>query len=595
MASAANRTITGVVISGEDNEPLIGASVYVHTDELKKAGASQTSLGTITDIDGKFSLSVPDKVTRIHCSYIGFEEQVIVLQGDKKSYRIVLQTSAHTLGDVVVTGYQTLERRKLTAAISKVEVSDAMVGAAKSIDQALTGQIAGVSVTNTSGAPGSPAKIRIRGTASMNGTQDPLWVLDGIPLEGTDIPKMDNKSSDNDIVNIGQSSIAGLSPNDIESITILKDAAATAIYGARAANGVIVVTTKRGRTGKPVVNFNTKLTYTPNLETSRLNLLNSEEKVNLELQMMKEAPFNKWGFYPIPVYSEKGGVAAILKQYNLMDIYREKGWEGLTPEAQNAINRLKSINTDWNDILFRDAITQEYNISISGGSEKVTYYNSLGYTLENGNIPGVSLSRFNLTSKTSYQINKLLKVGVSIFANRRKNTTFLTDTYGLTNPVYYSRIANPYFEPFDNNNNYLYDYDVVTGSIPDLLQGYNILEERENTSNKSVTTAINSIFDIELRFNDQWKVTSQVGVQWDQLSREEYAGTNSFNLRNQRENSAYYKGNDRIYLIPEGGMLKSTNSTTSQITWKVQGEYKNTFNDIHNIQIMAGSEIRKNW
>ena len=325
MASAANRTITGVVISGEDNEPLIGASVYVHTDELKKAGASQTSLGTITDIDGKFSLSVPDKVTRIHCSYIGFEEQVIVLQGDKKSYRIVLQTSAHTLGDVVVTGYQTLERRKLTAAISKVEVSDAMVGAAKSIDQALTGQIAGVSVTNTSGAPGSPAKIRIRGTASMNGTQDPLWVLDGIPLEGTDIPKMDNKSSDNDIVNIGQSSIAGLSPNDIESITILKDAAATAIYGARAANGVIVVTTKRGRTGKPVVNFNTKLTYTPNLETSRLNLLNSEEKVNLELQMMKEAPFNKWGFYPIPVYSEKGGVAAILKQYNLMDIYREKG------------------------------------------------------------------------------------------------------------------------------------------------------------------------------------------------------------------------------------------------------------------------------
>lgn len=175
----------------------------------------------------------------------------------------------------------------------------------------------------------------------MNGTQDPLWVLDGIPLEGTDIPKMDNKSSDNDIVNIGQSSIAGLSPNDIESITILKDAAATAIYGARAANGVIVVTTKRGRTGKPVVNFNTKITYTPNLETSRLNLLNSEEKVNLELQMMKEAPFNKWGFYPIPVYSEKGGVAAILKQYNLMDIYREKGWEGLTPEAQNASTRFK--------------------------------------------------------------------------------------------------------------------------------------------------------------------------------------------------------------------------------------------------------------
>lgn len=595
-ASAANRTITGVVISGEDNEPLIGASVYVHADDLKKAGASQTSLGTITDMDGKFSISIPEKVTRIHCSYIGFEEQVIALQGDKRSYRIVLQPSAHALADVVVTGYQTLERRKLTAAISKVELSDAMVGATKSIDQALTGQIAGVAVTNTSGAPGAPAKIRIRGTASLNGTQDPLWVLDGIPLEGTDIPKMDSNSSDNDIVNIGQSSIAGISPNDIESITILKDAAATAIYGARAANGVIVVTTKRGRTGKPVVNFSTKLTYSPNLDTSQLNLLNSEEKVNLELQMMKEQPFDYggWGFMFYPVYPEKGGVVNILRKYELLDTYRQNGWDGLTPEAQNAINRLKSINTDWNDILFRDAFTQEYNLSISGGSEKVTYYNSLGYTKENSNVPGVSLSRFNLTSKTNYQLNKLLKIGISIFANRRKNRTFMTDSYGLTNPVYYSRIANPYFEPFDNEHNYLYDYD-VTGSVTDEKRGFNIFEERDNTSKESITTAINSIFDTELRFNDQWKLTSQIGVQWEQLSQEEYVGLNSFNMRNMREDKTYYKDGVRTYIIPEGGMLKTTGATTSQITWKIQGEYKNTFSDIHDIQIMAGSEIRKNW
>lgn len=170
------------------------------------------------------------------------------MQAGKNDYRIILQPSAHTLGDVIVTGYQEVERRKLTAAITKIDVTDAMVGSAKSIDQALAGQIAGVAVTTTSGAPGAPARIRIRGTASLNGTQDPLWVLDGIPLEGTDIPKLDDDTS-NDIVNIKQSSIAGISPNDIESITILKDAAATAIYGARAANGVIVVTTKRGRTG----------------------------------------------------------------------------------------------------------------------------------------------------------------------------------------------------------------------------------------------------------------------------------------------------------------------------------------------------------
>lgn len=600
FASAANRTITGVVVSGEDNEPLIGASVYIHTEDLKKAGASQTTLGTITDMDGKFSLSVPEGITRIHCSYIGYEEKDIALQAGKDSYRIVLQSSAHALGDVVVTGYQELERRKLTAAIAKVDVTDAMVGAAKSIDQALAGQIAGVAVTTTSGAPGAPARIRIRGTASLNGTQDPLWVLDGIPLEGTDIPKLDG-STDNDIVNMKQSSIAGISPNDIEDITILKDAAATAIYGARAANGVIVITTKRGRAGKPVVNFNTKLTYTPNLDASRLNLLNSEEKVDLELQLLKEDTFGLlWGAVQVPVFIEKGGVAAIMKQHsstniNLIDIYKEKGWDGLSPDVQNAINKLKTINTDWNDILFRDAFTQEYNFSISGGGEKVTYYNSLGYVKENGNVPGVSMNRFNLTSKTSYQVNKMLKLGISLFANRRKNKTFMTDTYGLTNPVYYARIANPYFDPFDENGNYLYDYDVIAYNETDKEQGFNIFEERENTSKESVITAINSIFDAQLRFNDQWKVYSQIGVQWDQLSQQEYAGLNSFNIRNQRKNSYHTVNGVRTPIIPEGGMLKTTNSTTSQITWKLQGEYKNTFKDIHDIQIMAGSELRKNW
>ena len=588
FASAANRTITGVVISGEDNEPLIGASVYVNADDLKKAGVSQTSLGTITDMDGKFSISIPEKVTRLHCSYIGFEEQDIVLQAGKDTYRIVLQASAHTLGDVVVTGYQELERRKLTAAIAKVDVTDGMVGAAKSIDQALAGQIAGVAVTTTSGAPGAPARIRIRGTASLNGTQDPLWVLDGIPLEGTDIPDLGDEA--NNIVDMKQSSIAGISPNDIESITILKDAAATAIYGARAANGVIIVTTKKGRTGKPIINFNTRLTYTPNLDTSKLNLLNSEEKINLELELMKEPNdvINN-----LPAYYRKGGVASVLKQYDLFKVYQQQGWNGLPIEAQNAINQLKNINTDWNDILFRDAFTQEYNFSISGGSEKVTYYNSLGYSKEDGNVPGVSMSRFNLTSKTSYQMNRLLKIGFSLFANRRKNTNFVTDSHGYSNPIYYARTANPYQESYDAAGNYIYDYNINTDDEPNPNQGFNIFEERANTNKETVTSAVNAMFNADLRFNDHWKLTSQVGLQWEQANQEQYIGGNTFTMRNMRENSKYDNGTK--YFIPEGGMHKVNNATTSQITWKVQGEWNQSFKDIHEVQIMAGSEIRKNW
>ena len=175
-------------------------------------------------------------MTRLFCSYVGHEVQELKLVPGKDQYEITLFPSAQMLDAVVVTGYQTVERRKLTAAVGKLNISDETIGAVKSIDQALAGQIAGLSVTSTSGAPGAPAKIRIRGTSSLNGTQDPLWVLDGIPLEGTDVPQSNVL---NDVSNIQQSSIAGLNPADIENITVLKDAAATAIYGARAANGVI--------------------------------------------------------------------------------------------------------------------------------------------------------------------------------------------------------------------------------------------------------------------------------------------------------------------------------------------------------------------
>lgn len=324
---------------------------------------------------------------------------------------------------------------------------------------------AGLSVTSTSGAPGAPAKIRIRGTSSLNGTQDPLWVLDGIPLEGTDVPQSNVL---NDVSNIQQSSIAGLNPADIENITVLKDAAATAIYGARAANGVIVITTKKGKVGKPVINFSSKFTYMPTLSTNRLNMLNSQEKVDLELELLRSN---------FAYGDNKGGVSKIISGYGLTDAYKKGGWGALTPEAQTDISRLRNTETDWGDILFRDAFNQEYSLSLSGGNERVTYYTSIGYYQENGNVKGVGLDRLNIVAKTSYKVNRMLKFGVSLFVNRRNNKTYLTDTYGLVNPVYYSRKANPYYQPFDVNGNYVYDFDVQNNSDTDL--GFNIFEERK--------------------------------------------------------------------------------------------------------------------
>ena len=580
-AFAAEKKVQGVVISSEDNLPLIGASVYVTAEDLKKAGSAQTTMGVITDVDGQFSIAIPAGITRFFCSYVGYDVLEVKLVPGKEHYEITLHASSQMLDAVVVTGYQTVERRKLTAAVSKLDISDETIGAVKSIDQALAGQIAGLSVSPTSGAPGAPAKIRIRGTASLNGTQDPLWVLDGIPLEGTDVPEPDEL---NDITNMKQSSIAGLNPADIENITILKDAAATAIYGARAANGVIVITTKKGKVGKPVINFSSRFTYTPTLSLDRLNLLNSAEKVGLEMDMIRNnySPDN-----------HKGGVYNILSNYKELSAFQNGGWDALSSDTQAAINRLKSVNTNWGDILFRDAFSQEYNLSLSGGTERVTYYTSFGYYKEDGNVDGVGMDRFNLVGKTSYKVNSILKVGASMFANRRKNTNYLTDAYGMSNPVFYSRKANPYFELYDKNGNYNYDYDIQNNTDKDL--GFNIFEERQNTSNESVVNSFSSIFDAELRFNDKWKLTSQFGYQLEKTSREEIADWESYAMRYYYKLSEYSQGGETKHFLPEGGMQKSYENSNSQITWKAMGEYRDSFNDIHELEVMAGTELRKTW
>ena len=576
-AAAASRTVQGEVFSSEDNQSLIGATVYVSADDLKKIGDVSGTSGVITDIDGKFSLLIPDGITRFFCSYVGFESFEVKLVPGKTSYRITLNPSAHMLDAVVVTGYQTLERRKLTAAISTIDVSDQMLGASKSIDQALSGQIAGLSVSATSGAPGAPAKIRIRGTSSLNGTQDPLWVLDGIPLEGTNIPNMDVLK---DIDNIQQSSIAGLNPADIENITVLKDAAATAIYGARAANGVIVITTKSGRSGKPTISFSTKLTYSPAQGIERLNLMNSEEKVGLELSLLQSA---------YPYRAEKGEVSRIISRYGLTEAYQQNGWSALSSDAQRDITQLSNTSTDWNDILFRDAFTQEYNVSLSGGSEKATYYTSLAYMKDEGNITNVGTDRLNMVLKTSYKVNRLLKIGASLFANRRNSSTYLPDSDGLTNPMYYSRLASPYFRPYDEQGNYLYDVDVENDVDMDF--GYNPFEERRNTSNETTINGLSSILDAELRFNDRFKLVTQLGLQLDKTSIERIADGESYAMRVEKKN---HRTNGVTYL-PEGGYHKANENSNSQVTWKAMGEYRDRFNDIHELEAMVGTELRKTW
>ncbi len=581
-ASAAERTITGVIVSADDHEPLTGASVTVSDTQLKKSGSKKKALGVLTDIDGNFSIEIPSGVTEIECRYLGYNPRTIVLVDGVNHYDIMLDPSSVALSDVVVTGYQTIERRKLTASISKLDMDDSKIGSVMSIDQALAGQVAGLSALQTSGSPGAPMKIRIRGTASLNGTQDPLWVIDGVPINGTDIPSMEDL---NDIDNLQQTSIAGLNPSDIESITVLKDAAATAIYGTRAANGVIVVTTKSGKVGKPEINFSTRLTYSPKPDIDRLNLLNSSEKVDLELSLLNT---------DFTYRENKGAVARILNKAGMLDLYKTGGWNALPADVRNSIDALRSINTDWNDILFRDTFNQEYNLSLSGGNEKATYYTSLGYQDEKGNTPGVDMNRLNLTLKTTYRLSRKFKVGASVFVNRRKNNSYLTDNDGFTNPVYYSRRANPYQLPYDAEGNYVYDTDIQGREDSDLK--FNVFEERKNTDYTLENTGLTALLDADLRFTDFLKATTQVGFQLDQSETQTYAGAETYAMRKEFYRTEILGADGvRASFLPYGGRHLQSKSTNKQVTWKAQVEYNDNFGENHELEGMVGTEIRKTW
>ena len=555
----------------------ISGTVSDAAEVLTGAVVSTGRLNTITDLDGRFQLDVPATAGSITVSYLGYITRTVQIT-ESSNYDIVLETDDKQLSEVVITGYQKIDRRKLTAAASTVSMDPSRTGGISNIDQALAGQVPGLSAVTSSGAPGAPVKLRIRGTASINGTQDPLWVLDGMPLEGTDIPAIDDLK---DIDDIYQTSIAGISPSDIETITVLKDAAATAIYGARAANGVIVITTKKGKAGANRVNFSSKLTYGPKTDISRLNLLDSSQKTDLELELLaSDYTFRE----------KKGAVAQILAAMNETAAYKAGGWNALSPDAMTAINALRATDTDWNDILFRPVFNQEYNISLSGGNEAAHYYTSVGYTDEQGNVTGVGNHRLNLSLKADYRLGKALRIGASVFASERDQKSYSTDYNGFTNPVYYSRLANSYFEPYNEDGGYNYDTNVQGKEDSDL--NFNIFEERANSHNNRTDRQLMSIADAELKLGSHVTATTQFGLQYDSYSLSRYVGEDTYAMRKEKLYATYSYPDGKRTFLPDGGMNRETSSDSRQWTWKTMVEYENIFAVEHQLELMAGQELR---
>ena len=336
LVYAQNTRLKGIV-RDSNGEPLVGVAVAV----------KGTSTGTITDINGNFYLSNEfNDATVLVVSFVGMQTQEITI-GKKREFEIVLFESSQVLDDVVVTGFRSISKTNFTGSSTKLEADDLNIKGAVDLSRMLEGQAAGVSIQNVSGTFGAAPKVRVRGATSLSGENKPLWVIDGVVQEDLINISNDELTSGDPATLLG-SAVAGLNANDIQSIDVLKDAAATALYGARAMNGVVVVTTKRGSEGKPVISYSGNYTVQLKPRYSDYDIMNSSDQMSIYAELERK------GYLTSDIVN-KANSGIYGKMYNLINAYDEKtgkfGLENTTEARNKFLQRYANANTDWFDIL----------------------------------------------------------------------------------------------------------------------------------------------------------------------------------------------------------------------------------------------------
>lgn len=467
------RTIKGVVFD-EEGYPIPGAGVQA---------AGKKVAPVVTDIDGNFTITVGSDVKSIVISSLGMTSQEISLTDPKvnlQNLKIVLKFEDNYLDQIVITGYAQTTTKKITGSVGIVNADKLKDKPVTSVDAMLSGEIAGVTVQATSGRPGAQSNIRIRGTNNLSGNSSPLWVVDGVPLQN-DVPDLSSEQIktggfDNVLVN----GIGSINPNDIENITILKDAAAAAIYGSRAANGVIVVTTKRGKSGRINVSYsnNFQVSLAPSGNNNRMN---STEKLAWEQEIWDEFSQSKYleslndNSVFFPVIGVVGQIRAGVGNYAYM--------KGDTAAQDAYIESLKGNNTNWYKHLFRNAFSMNHHISLSGGSDKSTYYVSAGYTTDNGMLIHNNYDRYNFTSTVTATPNNIIKFEAG--ADISYQTTKMPSSY--VDPFTYAYFANPYQKAYNEDGSYAGDdtyfsLGYYNGNSLTVLpkEGFSILRELDN-------------------------------------------------------------------------------------------------------------------
>ena len=557
---AQQDTLKGKVVD-EQGRPVIGATLLV----------KGTQIGTSTDQTGMFKLVKPQKGQMLRISTIGYHPQEVVV-GDQQMLTLQLLTKAQEIQDVVVsTGLQKRERSKLIGNISSIKGEDLEAAGITTIDKALRGKMTGVYVRANSGRPGETGTIIIRGSNTMTGSAEPLIILDGMPLQNGEIAGTDKTSSN--INSLLTNGIGNIPPEDIASIDILRDATAASIYGARAANGVIVITTKRGEVGKDYINYTTKqgLTTRPH---NTMDFMNSTEKLSFERQLYNE-------FHP--VYG--GRVNQLLFQADNGVISGE--------EAEQQISALSRINTDWVDVLYDPAYQQSHNVSMSGGSNKMQYNVSLNYQDADGTLMENNFKQGGMNVKLTRNINEKLLVDFNVYTTIKRNK----EGQSNLDPFRYAMFANPYEKPYETNGTYAWDmtYRSLVNDMTynsDLnYKTFNVIRElRENT----LTT-------------DYGNVRSQLGLEWKFWDGFMYRGSGVVNYTNVQTMDEARQGTYRSWAdnwlnyakisgagIHEKfnyGFLEENSGKTLDYTVRNNLEYNKVFAAKHYVQALFANEV----
>ena len=386
--SAQSHKVTGTV-TADDGSAIIGANVLV----------VGSTMGTTTDVKGNYSITVSEKAS-LEFSYLGYESQVVAV-GKRSKINVTLASDSQVLEDLVVVGYGVQRRSDVAGSVASIKAEDMNIYPSSNISEMLRGLSAGVQVTSGGGAPGSSSSIQIRGSRSLSASNSPLYVIDGVPSNSTEFNMINN--------------------NDVASIEILKDAAAQAIYGARAANGVVMVTTKRGQSGKTEVNFESTI--------SVQNLWRNFKYYDPEawVELRRQAVASDMGI------DDPEAIAALGADYVFQDPIMQHNWE-------------EAIWTDWESLMIKPAVMQKYSLGIRGGNKKLKFASNFGYTNQDGMIDGSGYERGNLRVNADYEAYKWLSIGVNTSANK----TLRDAAYGSFNQF---MTRPPYGIAFDEDGN----------------------------------------------------------------------------------------------------------------------------------------------